>query len=146
MILIKSTMVFMRLGIIGYKKSTCIWFKMTKLKRTILIRYLTLLNIITSITCFDLDGVQFEVIKYKKSLSTVTYRYSSASAIECAALCGTKSLCFSMNFNQSGCELLSETFGTLPNFEDDQNSQYIRKSYFCSFRFWYYLYSTFISI
>ena len=85
------------------------------------------MHVLSCVLSFDLEGVRFEIIRYKASQSTVTYMYYSVSAIECATLCGTKTLCFSMNFNRNVCELLSETFGTLPSFDDDTASIYIRK-------------------
>ena len=91
---------------------------------------LTLIMFMYAVSCvlsFDLDGVRFEIIRHKSSQSTVTHIYYSVSSIECATLCGTKTLCFSMNFNRNVCKLLSETFGSLPNFDDDAASIYIRK-------------------
>ena len=79
------------------------------------------------IEALRIEKIDYDVIKDKKSQSSVAETRDAITAIECAVHCSTKHGCFAANFRSPICEILTEASGSEFDLVDEWRWRYLCK-------------------
>ena len=74
-----------------------------------------------------IQGIEFDVIKDKRSVSNVTATYNALTVIECGIYCARVAGCSTMNFKRPDCQLLNETAGAEFQLVGDSRWRFVCK-------------------